>query len=738
MTSSLDPLLDPRPARSTSFAARRQPDPRGHQCGRAAGRRAGVLALARARPTSAVAPCLVAAGAIVVKGFVIPRLLHKAMREAAHPARGRAVRRLHPLAPAGRGRHRAGGPVRTDAAAGRRAHRHRCSCRPRSRRCWTGFLMLTTRRKAITQVLGYLVLENGIFMFGLLLLEAMPFLVEVGVLLDLFVGVFVMGIIIHHINREFAVDRHRPAVGAEGMNGWLLRCWSIVPLAARRPSRSWCRRTRWRPWLLPLAAVAHLALVTLCVARAAARRRRLDGLAGPRSARARSFLGFVSLLFFLCALYAPGYLALRPERPQPRLLRLPARLPGDDDAGDPVAPPRPDVGGDGSDHAVVALRCSTSTTTPARWRRPGSTCSSARSGIALALLGSFFLAYAALKAGLESSLLFDDLVARRAAACRRRGCTPPSSPVRRLRHQDGPGADAHLEAGRLRRGAGHRGRAARRRGDELRVPGDPAVLSDLPRRGRRRVRPRAADLHGAALDGASPACSWSGQRDFKRMLAYSSVEHMGILVLGIGIGGLAHVRRAAAPDQQRPDQGRAVPLGRQHPPGLREQAHRRRRGRPPARAALGRAVPRGLPRHHRLAAVRARSSASSRSSTPPSPAGSFVAGGLFLLLLAVVFIGMGATVLRGGAGRAVGGGQGARLPRAAAHRRPGRWPFSRWCCSWASTSRAPLSALLREAAAFLEAQAMSDQQPVLTLANGAAAPRAKIPRLPLRCLPRAW
>jgi hydrogenase-4 component E len=69
---------------------------------------------------------------------------------------------------------------------------------------WTGFLMLTTRRKAIMQVLGYLLLENGIFLFGLLLLEAMPFLVEVGVLLDLFTGVFVMGIIIHHISREFA------------------------------------------------------------------------------------------------------------------------------------------------------------------------------------------------------------------------------------------------------------------------------------------------------------------------------------------------------------------------------------------------------------------------------------------------------------------------------------------------------------------------------------------------------
>ena len=69
---------------------------------------------------------------------------------------------------------------------------------------FTGFLLLTTRIKAITQVIGYLILENGIFIFGLLLLEAVPFLVEIGVLLDLFVGVFVISIIIHHINREFA------------------------------------------------------------------------------------------------------------------------------------------------------------------------------------------------------------------------------------------------------------------------------------------------------------------------------------------------------------------------------------------------------------------------------------------------------------------------------------------------------------------------------------------------------
>ena len=68
----------------------------------------------------------------------------------------------------------------------------------------TGFLVLTTRSKAITQVVGYLILENGVFIFGLLLMEAIPFMVELGVLLDLFVAIFVMGIIIHKISREFS------------------------------------------------------------------------------------------------------------------------------------------------------------------------------------------------------------------------------------------------------------------------------------------------------------------------------------------------------------------------------------------------------------------------------------------------------------------------------------------------------------------------------------------------------
>jgi hydrogenase-4 component E len=67
---------------------------------------------------------------------------------------------------------------------------------------FAGFLVLTTRRKAISQVTGYLVLENGIYVFGLLLYQAMA--VEIGVLLDLLVGIFVMGIVLNHIQREFS------------------------------------------------------------------------------------------------------------------------------------------------------------------------------------------------------------------------------------------------------------------------------------------------------------------------------------------------------------------------------------------------------------------------------------------------------------------------------------------------------------------------------------------------------
>ncbi len=66
-----------------------------------------------------------------------------------------------------------------------------------------GLFAIVSRRKALTQVLGYLVMENGIYAFGLAFALSEPFLVELGILLDAFMAVFVMGITIFHISREF-------------------------------------------------------------------------------------------------------------------------------------------------------------------------------------------------------------------------------------------------------------------------------------------------------------------------------------------------------------------------------------------------------------------------------------------------------------------------------------------------------------------------------------------------------
>jgi hydrogenase-4 component E len=66
-----------------------------------------------------------------------------------------------------------------------------------------GLLLIVSRRKAVTQVLGYIVLENGIYAMGVALAGDVPLLVELGVLLDVFVGVFIMSIATYHISREF-------------------------------------------------------------------------------------------------------------------------------------------------------------------------------------------------------------------------------------------------------------------------------------------------------------------------------------------------------------------------------------------------------------------------------------------------------------------------------------------------------------------------------------------------------
>ena len=68
---------------------------------------------------------------------------------------------------------------------------------------FTGLLLILSRKKAISQVLGYLVFENGIYLFGELLPLKDSYIIELGVLLDVFVFIFIVGITVFHIRSEF-------------------------------------------------------------------------------------------------------------------------------------------------------------------------------------------------------------------------------------------------------------------------------------------------------------------------------------------------------------------------------------------------------------------------------------------------------------------------------------------------------------------------------------------------------
>jgi hydrogenase-4 component E len=68
---------------------------------------------------------------------------------------------------------------------------------------FTGLFLVVARRKALTQCLGYLVLENGIYAFGVAAVGEVPALIELGALLDLFVAVLVMGVAMYRISEEF-------------------------------------------------------------------------------------------------------------------------------------------------------------------------------------------------------------------------------------------------------------------------------------------------------------------------------------------------------------------------------------------------------------------------------------------------------------------------------------------------------------------------------------------------------
>lgn len=71
------------------------------------------------------------------------------------------------------------------------------------------FLMMITRKKAVTQVIGFLAMENGLFFAATSATYGMPMVIELGIALDLLVGVFILGIFFFQIREQFdSLDLH--------------------------------------------------------------------------------------------------------------------------------------------------------------------------------------------------------------------------------------------------------------------------------------------------------------------------------------------------------------------------------------------------------------------------------------------------------------------------------------------------------------------------------------------------
>ncbi|MBN1962828.1 MAG: hydrogenase [Deltaproteobacteria bacterium] len=291
---------------------------------------------------------------------------------------------------------------------------------------------------------------------------------------------------------------------------------------------------RLRAIMLPIGGSAHLILVTIT-------------LISPQIAKPspwlaidplnRLVLGLLSFLFFICSLYTPGYLRLRANRPNrvfcSALFAFLATM--------SLAVLAQHLG-----LMWVAIEACTLSLAPliyfnhnprsieATWKYLliGSV------GIALALLGSFFLSYAALATGKPVSLFFNELVSDGVHLSRpwlraafillfvgygtKMGLAPMHS-WKPDAYGEAPGLVGALLAGGLTSCAFL---AVLRFFRICLAAGETAFAQQIM---------IISGLASMAIAGIFMI----GQRDFKRLLAYSSVEHMGILVLGVGIGGLA-------------------------------------------------------------------------------------------------------------------------------------------------------------------------------------------------------
>ena len=66
-----------------------------------------------------------------------------------------------------------------------------------------GLLMMITRKHAVTQIIGFLAMENGLFFAATSATYGMPLVVELGVALDVLIAAFIFGIFFFHIHSTF-------------------------------------------------------------------------------------------------------------------------------------------------------------------------------------------------------------------------------------------------------------------------------------------------------------------------------------------------------------------------------------------------------------------------------------------------------------------------------------------------------------------------------------------------------
>lgn len=400
---------------------------------------------------------------------------------------------------------------------------------------------------------------------------------------------------------------------------------------------------RWRPWLLPAGALGHLGLTAAAIFQSGDGTA-LSGLGGwlLLDPLGKVVLGFLSVLFFLCSLYVPGYLALRADRPNRVFCaNLFAAL-----AMMTLVALSHHLG-----LMWVAMEATTLVSAPSIYFNHNARSLEATwkylligsVGIALALFGSFFLAYSAIKADLESTLLFDQLIeiapklspqwlhAAFVLLFIGYGTKMGLAPMHTWKpdaYGEAPGVVGTLLAGGVTSCAFL------------------AILRvyQICRAGSETEFAREIMIFIGLLSMALAAVFMARQRDFKRMLAYSSVEHMGILVLGVGIGGPAVYGALLHLINNGLTKGvlflSAGNIHRAYGSKLTDDVRGAIR-RVPLSGALflaGFLAITGSPPFAPFVSEFTIVNAAVDS-------GQFLAAGLFLLLLAVVFIGMGATVL---------------------------------------------------------------------------------------------